>query len=96
MTFDSGVVQAQLRKLSGSVCDETIAVAAAQAAANKADAILVSLQMPMVSVPTAIVVHSSSSTSDVDASDKGNVSCDESVSESTSATTSQVIVRRSG
>jgi hypothetical protein len=78
LTFDSGVVAAQVRALSGGSNDDTVAIAAANAAASQADAILDSLQMPLVSVPSAVVVPSSSSSSDT-SSEKGEVSCDDSV-----------------
>jgi hypothetical protein len=98
MSFDSGIVASQLRTLTGGMCEENVALAAAHAAASQADAILDSLQMPMVSVPSAVVVPSSSSDT---SSDKGEVSCDDSVSDSqdfhhTSATVSQAIAGRSG
>lgn len=98
MSFDSGIVVSQLRSLTGGMSEENGALAAAHAAASQADAILDSLQMPMVSVPSAVVVPSSSSDT---SSDKGEVSCDDSVSDSqdfhnTSATASQAIAGRSG
>jgi hypothetical protein len=100
LTFDSGRVATQVRALIGGSNDDTVAIAAARAAASQADAFLDSLQMPLVSVPSAVVVPSSSSASDT-SSDKGEVSCDDSVSEandfhSSSATASQAIARRSG
>ena len=65
MTFDTGAIVAQLQ--SRKVPDAADNMAAAQAAANQADALLDSLQMPRLAtkVPSAVnVVHASSSSSE--------------------------------
>jgi hypothetical protein len=87
MTCDTGAVLMQLQKLAPSLPiarTELVGydVVAAQAAANQADAILDSLQMPCLpaAVPAAVLVHSSSS-SEGPSSDKDELDSDESVGE---------------
>lgn len=79
MSFDSGVLLSQIRSKS---LEHTTDDMAAEAAANQADAILDSLQMPglNVLVPSnvAVVPPSSASSASEGSLDKGD-SCDESL-----------------
>jgi hypothetical protein len=84
MTIDTGAVLVQLRKMESDPVD------AAQAAASQAGAILDSLQMPCLSssVPAAVLVHASSSSSEAS---KGDSDTDESVAELESCMNSQSV-----
>lgn len=80
LTCDTGAVLIQLQKLSGPPAQVDPAFfEAAQVAACQADAILDSLQMPCLSasVPTAVIVDASSSSSE-GSCDKGELDSDES------------------
>jgi len=89
--FDTGVFIAQLQHLTVSKSTESeeknidsyeaVAAAAAQTAANEADALLDSIQMPQLSaaVPSAITVVPSSTTVSVTSSDKGDSDSEDSV-----------------
>ena len=67
LTCDHGVIFMQLQKLSDSGCSE----AAAQAAANQADALLDSIQMPCLH-SAAIIDASSSSSSEGSGDDESD------------------------
>jgi hypothetical protein len=103
MSFDTGAILSQIRKnpilsrLNIDLCDDAAAAAAAaaQAAANSADALLDSLQMPRlaVTVPNAVTVVTPSSGNE--SCDKGEVSCDESLTnESEHNKTNESAMRR--
>ena len=64
MTFDTGAMIAQLQ--GRKTCTAAANMAAAQAAASQADALLDSLQVPrLATIPSAVnVVHASSSSSE--------------------------------
>lgn len=91
--FDTGNVASQLQSATAPITETTdaansnacdaveAAAAAAQVAANEADALLDSLQMPQLAnaVPTAITVHPPSRAVSVTSSDKEDCSSDESI-----------------
>lgn len=92
LIFDSGRVASQLATAKAHTsetadrCDEVAADAAAQAAANEADALLDSLQMPHLNaVPAAITVMAHSTATkeavSVTCSEKEDASSDESTTE---------------
>lgn len=83
MTFDSGVILTQIHKHQAA-SDNGAELAAVQAAASQADAILDSLQMPRLatSLPTEVnVVHASSSSASEGSCEKGELDSDDSVAE---------------
>ena len=78
ISCDTGSVILQLQKLAAAKGEPAV-LEAAQAAASQADAILDSLQMPCLpssAVPSAVIVHSSSSSEG--STDKGDQISDES------------------
>lgn len=87
MLFDTGAMNTQIEKINGDSVNKGEAkdqqdMEAAQEAANQADAILDSLQMPRLTapVPTAVtVVHPSSASSSSESSrdDKGEIESDD-------------------
>ena len=102
ISFDTGAILSQIRKnpilsrLNIDLCDDAAAAAAAQAAANSADALLDSLQMPRLAatVPNAVTVVTPSSSGN-ETCDKGEVSCDESLTnESEHNKTNESAMRR--
>lgn len=103
ISFDTGAILSQIRKnpilsrLNIDLCDDAAAAAAAaaQAAANSADALLDSLQMPRlaVTVPNAVTVVTPSSSGN-ETCDKGEVSCDESLTNESEHKANESAMRR--
>lgn len=100
MTFDTGVIISQINNLVAKSVDVDADAVAAQEAANEADAILDSLQMPHIepsSIPAKInvVPLSSGSTTGSDA-DKGDSSDDDKddMDEDTQGMSTRRVLRR--
>lgn len=80
LTFDTAILLSQIQRGQAARGRATTAeIAAAQAAANKADALLDSLQMPRIasSVPSAVNVVHNSSSSEASSSEKGDLDSDD-------------------
>ena len=96
LIFDPNYVATQFGNVNGrsssmDICDEVAAaVAAAQAAANEADALLDSIQMPQLNVPAAITVG----TKDI-ATVTCSESSDESITDVPGSPNAGVVARRS-
>ena len=69
MTCDTGAILIQLQKIASPECLDAV-----QAAASQADALLDSIQMPCLhaSVPSAVLVHPSSSSSEGSCDDESD------------------------